>query len=180
MIYDGCDTTTLTCGSTNKSFHPNEQWIVQSDPPAIKSALPGNKCLTVNSDDTLSITPCDPAAASQRFTYSSATGAVSTVGENMCVTGPEGAPPTPTSGVISIGRPLKGGTAAVFFLNDNDNATQVSCGAACFAKVGLSPLAKVTVRDLWLGQTVATVTGGFNATIPGGGASSIFVLTPSA
>lgn len=68
----------------------------------------------------------------------------------------------------------------MFFLNNGVNATTVTCGAACFERVGLAAGAKVTVRDLWDHSDVGTVTGTFNATVAGGGASAIFKLTPSA
>jgi hypothetical protein len=96
----------------------------------------------------------------------------------MCLTAPGGEPPD-TSGVIAIGRPLVGGTAAVFFINNGDNATTVTCGDACFAQVGLPAGAEVVVRDLWDHTDVSTVTGTFNATVAGGGASAFFKLTPA-
>eukprot|EP00038_Savillea_parva_P017955 m.21952 g.21952 ORF g.21952 m.21952 type:complete len:584 (-) comp3945_c0_seq1:96-1847(-) len=179
VIYDGCVTTGVTCGSTNASFHPNEEWITSAS--SIQSQLPGHPCLTVNADDTLSVEPCNPSSSTQKFSYDSTTGQVVATNGNLCLTAAGSAPPPPPpdGGVIAIGRPLTSGKAAVFFLNDGPNATQVSCDAACFAKVGLKPQATVTVRDLWQHADIGTVTGSFNATVPGGGASSIFVLTPT-
>mmetsp|Transcript_20067 Transcript_20067/g.52115 ORF Transcript_20067/g.52115 Transcript_20067/m.52115 type:complete len:576 (+) Transcript_20067:146-1873(+) len=179
IIYDGCNTNGMTCGSTNTTYHPNEQWVVQASPPAIKSVLPGNLCLNLNADNTVSLASCNPDTPTQRFSYNPASGTVMQTTKNLCLTASGSSPPpVPSTGVISIGRPLTGGAAAIFFLNNNDNSTTVACHDACFAKVGLKPGTSVTVRDLWLHRNIGTVSGGFNATIPGGGASSIFVLTP--
>ena len=95
------------------TFHPNEQFTINGT--QIISRLKGNKCLTVDESTKLvSLAACDASLpATQHWTFKNGQ---LTAGGGLCLTAHEAPapPPGPGSDVISIGRALAGGGAAIY------------------------------------------------------------------
>lgn len=179
VIYDGCNTNGTSCGGGHGSFHPNEQWVLT---PAgqVQSLLPGSPCLTLNSDNTVSVAKCaSPVPTGQKWTYNNITNQLIT-GSGLCLTA-TGAPAPVTYDSLIIGRQLSGNTLALMFLNNEHVPQTMTCGPACMASLGAQPGVRYTVRDLWLHETVATditTSTGFTTVVAPGGASNVVSLVP--
>jgi hypothetical protein len=177
IIYDGCTTTGATCAG--KGVFSNEQWQLPVGTGALKSDLPGGKCVTVGADSTLSLSPCgSPLPESQSWTYTPASGELETAG-GLCVTAAASPPPANTTTLL-IGRPLHDGSRALLALNNLPVNSTIVCGSDCFTGLGFAPGVILHVRDLWAHADVGTINTSQTFPMPVGanGASVMFKLTP--
>jgi len=68
---------------------------------------------------------------------------------------------------------------AVAFLNNADNAADVSCNADCFSKMDLKATDTLKVRDLWKHMDAGTTMGSYTAkNLPAKGGYAVLTFTP--
>jgi len=88
-----------------------------------------------------------------------------------------------SAGTNIWGRALHDGSFAVVFLNNNGEATDITCDQTCFSTMKYPPSQKLSLRDLWAnvhqnGWIMAT---NFTAlAVPGKGGCAMWKFTPSA
>lgn len=70
---------------------------------------------------------------------------------------------------------------AVLFINWGASAAAVECGQECFEEMGATPGMVFKLRDVWQAKDEGTVsaTKGVAPTVPGNGASALYMLTPA-
>lgn len=196
VIYDGCTNASTACGK-------NEEFVYGQD-GTLKSMLPGSKCLTENSDKTLSISNCE-TGAKQWFNFTESGTFVDK--EGLCLTYSEPPKPKPTgSAYYVMGRPLSGDTLggsaraaaslpggavaskpgfALMFLSNEKSIVTVTCGENCLEQMGMDLDKEYTLRDVWSHNDVGTVGGSAGAKqvrvdLSPGGQSRVFRITPAA
>ena len=175
IIYDGCKTTGGTCSGPNTYL--NEQWALTAAGALASQLEPANsRCATVAANDSLSLAPClSPPGPTQAFSYDSSTGQLQGAG-GMCLTAPS-APPPPGSNVTTllVSRKLHDGSWALLALNNLASNATITCGAACFAAMGLAPADMLDVRDLFLHRVVNTTSATAYDIAVGASGSSTFL-----
>jgi hypothetical protein len=185
VIYDGCTTSGPTCAGPGK--YSNQQWTLP--PPGagggrLVSALPGGLCATVAMPGrTVSLAPCGvPLPPNQTWVYAPASGQLTVAldGGGLCLTA--AAPPPPSNDTaLAVARRLSDGSWALVALNNAPVNATVTCGAACFASMGLPPTQLLRVRDLWAHADVnVTPATRLDVRLGSSGASALLKLTPVA
>jgi hypothetical protein len=179
IIYDGCTYHGVSCGGggQNSSYYPNEQWTL-TEGGALVSRLPGNRCATVGSDNSVSLYTCaDPLPANQTWKYDASTGELST-GQGLCLTASSPAPPPSYNATLLVGREMHDGTWAVAALNNLPENTTVVCGPDCFAAMNISSSSTVRVRDLWAHADInTTLATALDIPVGANGTSTLWKLT---
>eukprot|EP00658_Telonema_sp_P-2_P058257 TRINITY_DN4671_c0_g1_i4.p1 TRINITY_DN4671_c0_g1~~TRINITY_DN4671_c0_g1_i4.p1 ORF type:complete len:421 (-),score=72.81 TRINITY_DN4671_c0_g1_i4:138-1400(-) len=192
LIYDGCVSASKGCG-------PNEEFVLNSTSLQLQSKLPSAECVTVNPDRTLELAECNfPAPGSQRFKF--VDGQLMD-GSGLCLTA-SSPPPPPSDSTFRLGRRLSGDSTgaaakvstsvfgepasaragfALMLMNNQVQASNVSCAARCLTALGLDLRLEWVVRNVWQHRQVGLV-GGSNPTaivaeLDPGGASQVFRIT---
>jgi hypothetical protein len=187
LIYDGCsfDPNVTTCAGRGDYRH--FEFTFRGD-GAILSQYNPALCVSKQDDSTLEAVPCgSPLPASQTWIHTSGQ-ITDSVGH--CLTASQPSPPGQLNTTAVFGRPLSStyspaaGAYSVLLLNNQPTVTNVTCGVACVANMGLPSAFPETafVRDLWAHSPLApivSIRSGFSVAIHGAGASMLLKLCAS-
>ena len=186
LIYDHCTVTGGTCAGAHS--YGNEQFDLSSKDHGLRSRLSDGKCATQDPSGLLNMQTCGKGSvdSAQAFFYSNDTKQLTSLADGRCLTASSNPnPPQPSKkDQWVISRELKDGSVVLLFLNNGNNATTVTCDAACFEKIGVNAVVPsssnhVNVVDLWNtgAKRAPLVMPNLAVDLNGAGASAVFKLS---